>query len=317
MILARRASTPPTHRPPAAARLSSAGRRVAFRDRYHLRMSPPDPRRLAAALVETDAMFGLDAVPLGRLAVEAMDTTTEPEPASTPPRTPPRVTAAAVTPSSVPEAPVVEPGSVLETALPPDAVPGDTPAERLAAIRAHHAAHCPQCAGNDTGRSIVFGEGGAEADLVFVGEAPGEQEDLEGRPFVGPAGELLDKMIAALKLDRSQVWITNVVKTRPPRNRTPRPDEAAACGPWLANELLVVRPKAIVALGGTPAKHLLGTSTGITRLRGAWRSCRIGDLDVPVMPTFHPAFVLRQYTTEVRAAVWQDLQAAHARTLGE
>lgn len=201
----------------------------------------------------------------------------------------------------------------LEPAVPLDRIPGRTEEAQLQWIREHHAEHCPQCGSATDARNIVFGEGDPRADLVFVGEAPGEREDLEGRPFVGPAGELLDKMIAALGLERSQVWITNVVKTRPARNRTPRPDEAAACGPWLASELAVVRPRAIVALGGTPAKHLLATETGITRLRGIWAGCRVGDLEIPVMPTFHPAFVLRQYTTEVRAAVWEDLQAAHAR----
>ncbi len=279
-------------------------------------------------MVETDLLLGVDAVPVGP-AIDALggDDPGSPTPEATPPRTPtespptspptrpptrptssrPTITAASATGGDGTAGPLI-------TGLPPQTLTGTNAADRLAAIREHHAAHCPLCRTADDARSIVFGEGHPEADLVFVGEAPGEHEDREGRPFVGPAGELLDRMIGALGLDRSQVYITTVVKTRPRENRTPRPDEAATCGPWLANELLAVRPKAIVALGGTPAKHLLQTSTGITRLRGEWGGCRIADTDFPVLPTFHPAFVLQQYTTEVRAAVWQDLQEAKART---
>jgi uracil-DNA glycosylase family 4 len=265
-------------------------------------------RRLAAALVETDLLLGIDAVPLA-------DTPSEPEAAAEASPAPP-TTSRNTEPQ--PGRPIdtatrsTTPAAELRVAVADREIAGDDPTARLAAIRDHHADGCPLCAAAASSRSIVFGEGDPDADLVFVGEAPGEQEDLAGRPFVGPAGELLDKMIAALGLRREDVYITNTVKTRPFENRTPRPDEAASCGPWLANELLVVRPRAIVALGGTPAKHLLQTTTGITRLRGIWGACRIDGTEIPVMPTFHPAFVLRQYTPEVRAAVWQDLQAAKA-----
>jgi uracil-DNA glycosylase family 4 len=288
--------------------------------RYDARMADPASdrvRRFAAALVETDLLLGIDAVPVDATVDvdtdESTDTisvgTASPDaraerPARLAETRPP-------TPASPPP-PKITVATELRSALPPDDKADGTNADRLAAIREHHAAHCPLCASGDANRSIVFGEGDPQASLVFVGEAPGEQEDQAGRPFVGPAGELLDKMIKALGLGREQVYITNVVKTRPFENRTPRPDEAAACGPWLADELLAIRPKAIVALGGTPAKHLLQTVTGITRLRGVWGACRIGDTEFRVMPTFHPAFVLRQYTPEVRSAVWQDLQAAKA-----
>ncbi len=293
----------------------------------------PDPaseqcRRLAAALVETDLLLGVDAVPVADLRdgspIEtASPTPPTPAPSPTPPArstasTPPKMTSDATTsvrPTSPPPTPTTRATltSSLELAMRPEDVVGHDPAQRLAAIREHHATHCPLCRAGEDARSIVFGEGDPHADLVFVGEAPGEQEDREGRPFVGEAGELLDKMITALGLTRDQVYITNVVKTRPLENRTPRPDEAAVCGTWLANELLAIGPKAIVALGGTPAKHLLQTTTGITRLRGVWGACRVGEADLPVMPTFHPAFVLQQYTPEVRSAVWQDLQEARAR----
>jgi DNA polymerase len=280
-------------------------------------------RRFAAAMVETDLLLGVESVPLAEIPEPREGTTRSESP------TAPAPLAAAPEPRSVPAPPTrisapppvnpivsrpvaIEPAGDLPAAMSEDGLEGSDVTARLAAIRAHHAAHCPLCTAAAASRSIVFGEGDPGARLVFVGEAPGEQEDRDGRPFVGPAGELLDKMIAALGLQRDQVYITNVVKTRPLENRTPRPDEAAACGPWLANELLLLRPKAIVALGGTPAKHLLQTTTGITRLRGIWGGCRINGIDLPVMPTFHPAFVLRQYTPEVRSAVWQDLQAAKA-----
>ncbi len=153
---------------------------------------------------------------------------------------------------------------------------------------------------------FVFGEGNPDADLMFIGEGPGRDEDLQGRPFVGKAGELLDRMIGAIGLQRTDVYIGNVVKCRPPDNRTPTSQEAAACLGYLHRQIELVRPKVIVTLGATPLRELLGISTGITRVRGQWQ--RLGA--TPVMPTFHPAYVLRQYTQDVRRAVWEDLKAA-------
>lgn len=158
---------------------------------------------------------------------------------------------------------------------------------------------------------FVFGEGDPAARLMFIGEGPGRDEDLQGRPFVGKAGELLDKMIGAIGLKRDQVYIANVVKCRPPDNRTPTPQEAAACLGILRRQIELIRPKVIVTLGATPLRELLGVSTGITRIRGQWQTLdMLGG--IPTMPTFHPAYVLRQYTQEVRAAVWEDLKAARA-----
>lgn len=157
----------------------------------------------------------------------------------------------------------------------------------------------------------VFGEGSPKASLMFVGEGPGRDEDLQGRPFVGRAGELLDKMIGAIGFQRNEVYITNVVKCRPPDNRTPTPQESQRCLPCLRRQIELVRPKVIVTLGATPLRELVGVSTGITRIRGQWqRLDMLGGL--PVMPTFHPAYVLRQYTQDVRRAVWEDLKAARA-----
>jgi len=147
--------------------------------------------------------------------------------------------------------------------------------------------------------------------MMFIGEGPGRDEDLQGRPFVGRAGELLDKMIAAIGYQRRQVYITNIVKCRPPDNRTPTPQESQTCLPYVKRQIELIRPGVIVTLGATPLRELLGERAGITRIRGQWR--RLDMLGgIPVMPTFHPAYVLRQYTQDVRRAVWEDLKAARA-----
>lgn len=159
---------------------------------------------------------------------------------------------------------------------------------------------------------FVFGEGDPAARLMFVGEGPGRDEDLQGRPFVGKAGELLEKMLGAIGLTREQVYIANVVKCRPPDNRTPAPEEARACLGYLRRQIELIRPAVLVTLGATPLRELLGIGEGITRVRGQWRQLEVGGTRIPVMPTFHPAYVLRQYTQEVRRAVWEDLKAAKA-----
>ncbi len=158
---------------------------------------------------------------------------------------------------------------------------------------------------------FVFGEGHPQARLMFIGEGPGRDEDLQGRPFVGKAGELLDKMIVALGFQRSEVYIANVVKCRPPDNRTPLPEEVGRCLPFLRRQIELIRPQVIVTLGATPLRELLGVEQGITKVRGQWQHLdMLGG--IPVMPTFHPAYVLRQYTEDVRRAVWNDLKAAKA-----
>jgi DNA polymerase len=145
---------------------------------------------------------------------------------------------------------------------------------------------------------------------MFVGEGPGRDEDIQGRPFVGRAGALLDKMIAALGLSRGEVYIANIVKCRPPDNRVPTPDEARACSRYLERQIGIIGPGAIVGLGATPLRDLVGGAEKITKVRGSWHNIRTAGREIPFMPTFHPAYVLRQYTHEVRAAVWEDLQAA-------
>jgi len=178
---------------------------------------------------------------------------------------------------------------------------------RLEALRARHEAECPHCTVATAHTQIVFGEGDPSAALMFVGEAPGETEDRLGRPFVGRAGQKLDEIIAAMGLARESVYIANVLKSRPPENRTPLRHEVEACGPYLHEQIRIIRPKVIVTLGGPAAKLLLGVETGITRLRGVWAEFVDGDETVPVMPTFHPAYLLRNYTPQTRKQVWSDM----------
>lgn len=167
---------------------------------------------------------------------------------------------------------------------------------------------------------IVFGEGDPKARLVFVGEAPGAEEDKVGRPFVGRAGQLLDKMIQAIGLARQDVYICNVLKTRPPNNATPTSDEAALCAPYLYEQLMIVDPVAIVTLGLPASRTILNSVESMGRLRGQWWEYQPpaalvarGAKPIPVMPTYHPAFLLRSYTKDNRQKVWSDLQAAAAR----
>lgn len=163
---------------------------------------------------------------------------------------------------------------------------------------------CKLCKGR---KQIVFGSGNPRAELVFVGEAPGEEEDKQGVPFVGAAGQLLTKMIEAMKFSRDTVYICNVVKCRPPNNRNPEPDEIESCEPFLRAQLRVIKPKVIVALGKFAAQTLLREDTAITRLRGQWRKYEGIDL----MPTFHPAYLLR--SPEEKKKTWMDLQEVMKR----
>ncbi len=158
---------------------------------------------------------------------------------------------------------------------------------------------CKLCGGRT---QIVFGSGNPKADLMFVGEAPGADEDKQGVPFVGQAGQLLTKMIEAMKLTRDEVYICNVVKCRPPENRNPEPDELTACEPFLKAQVASVRPKVIVALGKFAAQALLKDKTAITRLRGQWREYE----GIALMPTFHPAYLLR--VPSEKKLAWSDLQ---------
>ncbi len=173
---------------------------------------------------------------------------------------------------------------------------------------------CRRCKLWRTRTNIVFGEGNPRAELMFVGEAPGADEDATGRPFVGRAGKLLDKMIEAIGLKREQVYIANIVKSRPPENRDPERDETAACSPFVFRQIAVIRPRLIVTLGNPATRGLLETRTGISRLRGNFQDYpRIGR--IKVLPTFHPAYLLR--SPDKKRDAWEDLKKVRAYLKGE
>ncbi len=161
---------------------------------------------------------------------------------------------------------------------------------------------CKRCKLHQTRRTIVFGEGNEKASLMFIGEGPGYDEDVQGRPFVGKAGQLLTKIIESINLSREEVYIANIVKCRPPQNRNPEPDEIESCSPFLMKQILVIQPKIICALGTFSAQTLLKTDTKITALRG-----KVCDVDgIKVVPTYHPAFLLRN--PERKREVWEDMK---------
>ncbi|PKQ05877.1 MAG: uracil-DNA glycosylase [Alphaproteobacteria bacterium HGW-Alphaproteobacteria-11] len=162
-----------------------------------------------------------------------------------------------------------------------------------------------------TAKNLVFADGNPQARLMLVGEAPGRDEDLQGLPFVGRAGQLLDRMLAAIGLDRTSVYIVNTLPWRPPGNRTPTPAEHAVCMPFVERHIELVAPEVLLLLGGVSAKQLLRTDTGITRLRGKWSTYNCGGRDIPALPTLHPAYLLRQ-PAQKRLA-WRDLQSLKAR----
>jgi uracil-DNA glycosylase family 4 len=177
------------------------------------------------------------------------------------------------------------------------------PTAELAAIEAR-AKVCVKC--NELSRcrtNVVFGTGNPRAEIMFVGEGPGHDEDIQGLPFVGRSGELLTKIIAAMGFRREEVYIANVVKCRPPENRKPQPDEIANCLPYLLSQIELIQPKVLVALGATAVQGLLDVQLGITKMRGHWYTFR----DIPIMPTFHPAYLLRNPLA--KKEVWEDMKA--------
>jgi DNA polymerase len=227
-----------------------------------------------------------------------------------------------------PAAPAPAPVPVVEPKVQPPPRVEHTDPDRIAAqkvlddILARYERDAPHKHFVTDHHSIVFGEGDPRARLMFIGEAPGAEEDKCGRPFVGRAGQLLDKMIEALGLRRQDVYIANVLKTRPPNNATPTMDECARCAPYLFEQIGAIQPEVIVTLGLPATRVMLNTMDSMGRLRGTWAVFPPPGIMVPsvripvaVMPTYHPAFLLRSYTKENRAKVWSDLQQA-AKKLG-
>jgi uracil-DNA glycosylase len=213
---------------------------------------------------------------------------------------------AAISTQAGPAARLADPPAPIKAAPAEVDVPKD-PAQRKARLLALavEVSSCEKCELWRGRKQTVFARGNPSADVCFVGEGPGADEDEQGEPFVGKAGQLLDRMIVAMGYERGDVYICNIVKCRPPNNRKPEPAEAAACRPYLTEQLALLAPKVIVALGATAVEGLLGVaSAGITRTRGQWKLYRAS---VPVMPTFHPAYLLRN--PAAKRDVWSDLQA--------
>jgi len=211
--------------------------------------------------------------------------------------------------SGVRELPAPHPAAPLPAPAPPGGLPAPIAAasgkgcgsEALAAIRAE-IGDCQRCKLHAGRTTLVYGVGNPAAELLFVGEGPGAEEDRQGEPFVGKAGQLLTRMIEAMGFRREEVYIANVVKCRPPNNRDPEPDEIAACEPFLKAQIAAVGPKVVVALGRFAVQTLLRDPTPVSRQRGRWREYQ----GVRLMPTFHPAYLLRN-PAEKKAA-WEDLQ---------
>jgi DNA polymerase len=184
------------------------------------------------------------------------------------------------------------------------------PAEALRLIR-EEIGDCRRCRLSEKRTHVVFGVGNPSARLMFVGEGPGADEDAKGEPFVGRAGQLLTKIIEAMNLKRADVYIANIVKCRPPENRTPLPDETATCSPFLFRQIAAIGPRVIVCLGTPSAQTLLGTRETITRLRGVFREVE----GIKVMPTFHPAYLLRN--PAAKREVWEDMKQVMAVLQGD
>jgi DNA polymerase len=189
---------------------------------------------------------------------------------------------------------------------PPSGVSPPAPEESLESLAAT-AAGCALCRLSEKRQTVVFGEGDPKAGVMFIGEGPGAEEDRTGRPFVGQAGRLLDRMIFAMGFERQEVYIANVVKCRPPGNRDPKDDEVAACANYLDRQIDLIEPDVIVALGKPASRRLTGTNKPMGALRGRWSSYR----GIPLMPTFHSAYLLRN--PKAKREVWEDLKLVMRR----
>ena len=292
-------------------------------------------RRVLKQHVKTDQLLGVEAVPLGEVAAtqdppqapiaaptaavvpprEAMRPSPPVKPAAVPVAEEPTVNLFGAAPSSPAFVPRAE---VNDDVLPPLPVyvksyDSATKLHLLHSMDVNEVRDCRKCGLCEGRTQTVFGEGDPDAKLLFIGEGPGENEDLQGRPFIGKAGQKLDEMIKAMGLDRKQVYIANVVKCRPPNNRAPTPAEVLSCWDFLKRQIETIQPRVIVTLGGPATKQILQTDRGITAIRGIWHSfdaLKPAGPAVPVMPTFHPAYLLRAYTPENRKKVWSDLQKA-------
>lgn len=281
-------------------------------------------RRYAAVSARTAAMFGVDVVPVRPGRGRAGAPTASAAPAAE--REPPIVTVTASAPAPRPTV------SSSPLATPAPGRDRNAAQRMLDTLRERYEADAPHQHFVTDHHSIVFGEGDPCARLVFIGEAPGADEDRTGRPFVGKAGQLLEKMIVAMGLSRERVYICNVLKTRPPGNATPTSREAELCRPYLIDQVRIIKPEVIVTLGLPASRTILRSEESMGRLRGRFTPARFdggegvlggsvenalgqdhASVEVAVMPTYHPAYLLRDYTPENRAKVWSDLQQVMTR----
>jgi DNA polymerase len=208
-----------------------------------------------------------------------------------------------------------EPLAIVANADPAETQALAAGAQTLDALRAVMDAY-DGCVLKKRATQLVFADGNPEAKIMMVGEGPGADEDRLGKPFVGRAGQLLDHMLAAIGLDRTKVFIVNMVPWRPPGNREPTPEELALCTPFVYRQIELVAPKILVTLGNVPTQSLFETKSGITRMRGQWRDITVNGLTLPTLPTLHPAYLLRQPAAKAQA--WRDMLSLrrHMRELG-
>ncbi|WP_108681429.1 uracil-DNA glycosylase [Methyloceanibacter sp. wino2] len=256
----------------------------------------------SSSLLDWYAAMGVDEAigdaPVDRFAASAAPPQAK-EPLAKTPRPDPR-------PAS--KAPPATPPKAKRPAAPPPQA--NTPAPALDGIKTlaaleEAAAAFDGCPLKRTAKTTCFARGSEQAKVMLIGEAPGRDEDLQGKPFVGRAGKLLDKMLASIGLDDTSVYITNTIYWRPPGNRTPTPQEIASCAPFLTRQIELLAPEVIVLLGGAAAKSMLQTTEGIMRLRGKWKLYHAKDRDIPVLATLHPAYLLR--SPEAKRYAWRDL----------
>lgn len=272
--------------------------------------------RLVRQHAETARLLGVDFVPVSRTTADAAAAVAAAAPSPPQPELSPEAPpAASHAPAPAPAAPAA---AAEPRPIPAGGLSREEAQARLDELRERYERDAPHKKFVTAHTKIVFGEGDPRARLMFIGEAPGADEDRTGRPFVGRAGQLLDKMIVAMGLRREDVYIANVLKTRPPNNATPTKDEAALCAPYLFEQVAIISPEVIVTLGLPATRTVLGSEETMTRLRGKWGSftppLALGVTEpIPVMPTYHPAFLLRSYTPDNRAKVWSDLQKVMER----
>jgi uracil-DNA glycosylase len=271
--------------------------------------------------LRSEQAMGLPAVSGVRVGSRSPDALPPHTAAPAQPARPPSQPASAANPANLfgvePRLPAARAPASLTVIDEPFTSAEPTPAEKarlLHELNQSSVMNCIKCGLHATRTMTVFGEGNADADIAFVGEGPGRDEDASGRPFVGRAGQKLDEMIRAMGLRREQVYICNIVKCRahlpgpPPKDRPPSDEEVAACSPYLIRQLEIVRPKVIVTLGLPSTRFLLRSKDSMTRMRGKWHNWR----GIKVMPTWHPAYVLRNYTAQTRSEVWDDLKKVMA-----